>query len=437
MRWSAVCGVALLAGACAPRTDVAPAPSVLVAEGPLLDGAAAGGWAAVTAYDGWNRVLVAGATVHCHETADSAATDSAGRAWLRVPDGPFTVTGAAPGFGLCTVTAATTAHVGLPLPALAPRTVGVRGTVTGIVDATASRVEVPEGRGGLDPLLGTTPSDTYQLTMATGRNFRVTALEIGASGLRNLVISPVEWKLPPHKTVGTVDLAFPGSLPTIATCNGSLSYPSGFVAAITTVIGRVRTDLQDAADGEGVVVGWGTIGGFGGTFALDHAPAVTASLSPTDRIIDALAVGGSGDFTRARLPHATALVGGDFPSSASLTFPPLPYPVSPTGTTGVGLTPALQWTATVAAGAGAYVVTLQDLAGTWRWECWVPGGTATCVLPALPPALAASGPAVGAVVQWDVRGWHCPAFGWTAASLRRLALDATGETRSPAATFTP
>ena len=86
-------------------------------------------------------------------------------------------------------------------------------------------------------------------------------------------------------------------------------------------------------------------------------------------------------------------------------------------------------------GAGAYLVTLRDVSTVWT--IWVPGGSATVTLPALPASLSAWGLTPGNPVTWTVRAIGCPGLAWSSVSLRRLAVDATGEAQTQPLTFTP
>ena len=432
-----VAAALLLLAACEAPRDPAAAPAPLEAAAILTADGPAGAYRTVRCYDEWSRIPLAGATVTCLETGEVARTDTSGTALLRAPAGPATLTGWAPGYGLATVVGATTARVGLPLPDLTPRTIAVRGTVGNIVATTGSHAEVPNGLGGPDPMLASSPTDTYQLTMRAARNFRVTILEIGPSGLSNLACSPFQWKLAPHKSATIVDFGFPSFPPTLSTCSGSCALPGGFTAATVEVRGRAVLAGEEPLGGEGTVVGFGAPASPFASYTLDYPGTVLTALGATELVVDGVARAASGAFTRTRVPHVATST-GQFPSALTLVFPAVCTPASPpNATAGVSRTPTLAWTGGTPAGAGADRVRLRDLASGRLWDVWIPGGAGTVTLPALPAALAPQGLAVGATVLWSVRGFHCPAFAWTDASLARLDRDGTGESEGAPFTFVP
>lgn len=421
---------------CEPGRDVAVSQPPVEAAGRLQSGGPAGARIAVTAFDAWNRTTVGGATVTCHETGDVAVTDATGRATLRVPPPPFTITGGAEGFGLATVAGASAAAVGVPLPALAPRTVGVRGTITNIADATASRCEVNGGQGGIDPWLGTLGADTYQLTARAGRNFHVTALEIGASGLRNIAVSPLQWKLPPHKTVATVDFGLPTAAPVLSSTSGSITWPAGFTASTLTIRGLAAPDLNDVAEVADVTVGWGVPGPAQATYQLDYAAGVVASLAPRDLQVEARAADLAGNRLLARAPHAAGLTAGTFAAAANLAFPALSIPVAPgSGLPGQSVTPALSWSGAVT--AGCYRLRCTDQVNGNRWDVWLPAPATQFTLPALPPPLAPSGLTAGQLVAWDVRAVHDGGLVWSNCALDRFTREPSGETTALPEMFVP
>ncbi|MHC5019975.1 MAG: hypothetical protein ACYTGX_07650 [Planctomycetota bacterium] len=421
---------------CEPGRDVDTSPPPVAPAGVVQGLGPAGGRIGVTVFDSWNRTTIAGATVVCHESGATAVTDATGRASLVVPPPPFTITGGAAGFGLATVAGASASTVGLPLRAATPRSVSVRGTITNIADTTASRCEVNGGTGGLDPLLTALGSDTYQLTARAGRNFRVTALEIGASGLRNIALSPLQWKLPPHKAAATVDFAFPLTPPALSSASGSLGWPSAFSASTLAIRGLATLDLDDLAEVGDVTVGWGVAGGGGATYQLDYAPAVIAGLAPRDLRVEGVAASLAGTRLLARAPHAAGATAGSFAAVLNLTFPAPSTPTAPAG--GIpaqGITPLLTWSGTVA--AGCYRLSCTDQITGNRWDVWLPAPATQFRLPPLPPALQPRGLTAGNVTAWDVRAIHDAGLVWEDWALDRLTREPSGESLTAPEYFTP
>ena len=80
---------------------------------------------------------------------------------------------------------------------------------------------------------------------------------------------------------------------------------------------------------------------------------------------------------------------------------------------------------------------LSDASTGAVWECWVAGGVTTLTLPALPSDLETKGLTPGNAVTWQVRTIHCPGLDWRAATLERLVLEHTGESRTLPAVFVP
>lgn len=428
--------LALAAVGCEPGRDVAPAAPPVEPAGRLQGWGPAGARIGVVVFDAWNRTTLAGATVTCHETGDVATTDATGHATLRVPPAPFTITGGASGFGLATVADAATALVGLPLPALAPRIVGVRGTITNVTDTTASRCEVNGVTGGLDPFLNTLGADLYQLTARSGRNFRVTALQIGTGGLQNIAVSPLQWKLPPHKTVATVDFGLPFAPPVISNASGSIAWPAGFTVATVGVRGLAALDLRDVARAADVTVGWGTVGPGRATYQLDYAAGVIAPLAPVALQVEGRASGIAGTQLLARVPNAGGLTPGAFAPVANLAFPAPDVPLTPGGgIAGQGLTPTLTWSGVVA--AGCYRVRCTDQTNGNLWDLWLPAPRSRVTIPALPPELQARGLTTGRLVAWHVRAIHDAGLVWTDLTLDRLEREPTGESLAPAEVFFP